>query len=94
MGTTSGTGHLPPLPSLPVVSGTDTTRVLVSRTNLLGGGLQLFSEGVYVDNGVPPVPEKLASKIRCGDFVEMGALLPKFWSHAKGEKGEPSHETS
>ena len=29
------------------------------------------SEGVYVGNGLPPVPAKLAAKIQKGEFVEM-----------------------
>ena len=95
VGTTTGAGLLPPLPSPPIVSGTGTS-ASASHTNLLpyvGGGLRLSSEGVYVGDGVPPVPEKLASKIRRGEFVEMGELLPEFWSHTKGEEGEPSRET-
>ena len=50
--------------------------------------LTLPSEGVYVGDGLPPVPPKLAKKIRRGDFVEMGELLPEFWSSWKEEDGE------
>ena len=50
--------------------------------------LTLPSEGVYVGDGLPPVPPKLATKIRRGDFVEMGKLLPEFWSSWKEEDGE------
>ena len=37
----------------------------------------LTGEGVYVGKGLPPVPPKLAKKIRSGEFVEMEELLPK-----------------
>ncbi len=43
------------------------------------------SEGVYMGEGVPPVPAKLASRIRRGEFVDMGELLPEFWSTPKEE---------
>ncbi len=39
--------------------------------------------GVYVGEGLPPVPTKLADKIRRWEFVEMGELLPEFWSGPK-----------
>ena len=42
--------------------------------------------GVYLGEGLPPVPVKLAVKIRKGEFVEMGELLPEFWSSTKGEE--------
>ena len=66
----------------------------ISLTNLLqfvGEDLKLPSEGVYVGDGIPPVPEKLAAKIRRGEFIELGELLPEFWT-VKGEDGDPSRE--
>ena len=66
-----------------------------SLTNLLqfvGEDLELPLEGVYVGDGIPPVPEKLAAKIRWREFIELGELLPEFWT-VKGEDGEPSRET-
>ena len=41
------------------------------------------TEGVYIGEGLPPVPSKLAKKIRAGEFVEMGELLDT------KEEGEP-----
>ena len=38
------------------------------------------SPGVYVGEGLPPVPMKIAVKIRRGEFIDMGELLPKFWA--------------
>ena len=42
--------------------------------------------GVYVGDGLPPVPQKLADKILRWEFVDMGELLPEFWSMAKEEE--------
>lgn len=50
------------------------------------------SEGVYLGDGIPHVAEKLAIKIRNEDFIEMGELLPEFWSPSKGEEGDASRE--
>ena len=50
------------------------------------------SDGVYVGDGLPPVPAKLAAKIRKGEFVEMGELLPEFWSSHREEDTEGKHE--
>ena len=36
--------------------------------------------GIFVGDGLPPVPSKLAEKIRRGEFVEMHELLPEFWA--------------
>ena len=43
--------------------------------------------GVYVGEGLPPIPQKLAKKIMKGDFVEMEELLPELWpvAHHEGE---------
>lgn len=43
-------------------------------------GLVSGSQGVYVGEGLPPVPTKLAAKIQQGEFVELADLLPEFWS--------------
>ena len=50
------------------------------------------SEGVYVGDGLPPVPAKLAAKIRKGEFVEMRELLPEFWSSHREEDMEGKQE--
>jgi len=46
-------------------------------------------QGAYIGEGFPPVPAKLASKIRQGDFIEMGELLSEFWLPQKEEDGNP-----
>ena len=38
------------------------------------------SGGIYVGEGLLPVPAQLAEKITRWEFVEMCKLLPEFWS--------------
>ena len=55
--------------------------IAATLANLLPvAGTQLgnSSEGVYVGDGRPPVPTKLAQKIRHWEFMDMGELLPEF----------------
>jgi len=42
--------------------------------------------GICVGEGLPPVPEKLAARIRWGEFIEMCELIPEYWL-AKEEDG-------
>ena len=44
------------------------------------------SHGAYVGEGFPPVPAKVAAKIRQGDF-EIGELLSEFWSIPREDDG-------
>lgn len=49
--------------------------VAAKLTNLLpmaNVALSAGSGGIYVGNGLPPVPVKLAAKIRRGEFIENG----------------------
>ena len=46
------------------------------------------SVGVYVDEGLQPVPLKLAINILRWDYVEMSEMLPEFWSN-KVDDDEP-----
>ena len=47
--------------------------------------------GIYVGDGLPPVPAKLAAKILQWEFVEMQELLPEFWAEGAGSsKGTAS----
>ena len=50
--------------------------------------LNSLSDRIYLGEGVPPFPEKIASKIQKGKFVEMGELLPEFWSPSTDESQE------
>ena len=68
-------------------------RTANSLTNLLPqatASLTPASAGVYVGDGLPPVPQKLADKIRRWEFVDMGELLPEFWSLPKDEDSAKS----
>ena len=61
-----------------------------SPTNLLslggfGAAGLVSSEGVYIGEGLPPVPEKLATKIRAWKFVDMSEMLPEFWWQEAGK---------
>ena len=55
----------------------------------LRGGLH---RQLYPSCALCPVLDKLATKIRKEEFVEMGELLPEFWS-PKAEDSEPSHDS-
>ena len=55
---------------------------------LANSTLKPLTGGVYLGDGVPPVPAKLATKIRSGEFVDMGELLPEFWAAPQEEKSE------
>ncbi len=60
-------------------------------TNLLpqaNDSLALPSDGVYVGDGLAPVPAKLAARIRRGEYIDMGELLPEFWSNLREEESE------
>ena len=68
-----------------------TTATMTNLLPLAHSSLRTASEGVYL--GVPPVPDKLAAKIRKGEFVEMGELLPEFWSQ-RGEESDANRDKS
>ena len=55
-------------------------------------GLATTSQGVYVGEGLPPVPSKVATKIRRGEFVDMGELLPEFWVPPREEEAQAKSE--
>ena len=81
-GTSKGASDTPPR--------TSGSSILI--TNLLpfvGDSLKISSEGVYIGDGIPPVPDELAAKIRRGEF---GELLPEFWT-LKGEDGESNRDS-
>ena len=57
--------------------------VVAKLTNLLPSAnpaLRAVSGGVYVGNGLLLVPAKIAAKIYRGEFIDMGEVLPEFWS--------------
>ena len=66
-----------------------------SITELMHEGDKAFPQpgGVYVGEGLPPVPLKLARKVRAGDYVEMEELLPEVGS-LEDEVPEPKRRCS
>ena len=59
-----------------------------SLTNLLQQAMASLTPalaGVYVGDGLPPVPQRLADKINRWEFIDMGKLLPEFWLVPKDE---------
>ena len=89
LGTRLGTLPVPSLTS-PSSSG-DSASAITNLLPMAHYSLHRSTEGVYVGDGIPPVPEKIAAKIRKGEFVEMGELLPEFWSPR--EDGDSGRET-
>ena len=70
--TLTGGGTAPGSSSTP--SGDSVAALIANLLHQSNAGLASASQGVYVGEGLPPVPAKLAAKIRQGDFVEMGEL--------------------
>ena len=107
-GTTSGTSTATgggTVPSTDALSGGSTSAsqpppgasAAAKLANLLpmaNSTLSTGSGGVYVGDGLPPFPAKLAAKIRRGEFVEMGELLPEFWSAPPPPPPPPRDEDS
>ena len=69
---------------------------LCNLLTIAGSSGQSLGTGIYIGVGLPPVPLKLAEKIRRWEFVDMAGLLPEFWSLASATKpeGQPSAQLS
>ena len=68
------------------VSGKDLTGVAGILANAGDdNGKSLQGVGVYVGEGLPPVPPKLAKKISAGEYVEMEELLPEMCTRENSE---------
>ena len=66
------------------------TDALRSAETLMGSksaGTPKPPSGVCMGDGLSPVPAKLVAKIRRGEFVEMGELLPEFNVGSREEHG-------
>lgn len=57
---------------------TSAAAMLAKLLPLANLSLQLPTGGVYMGDGITPVPVKSAAKIRRGEFVDMGELLLEF----------------
>ncbi len=81
-------------PSNPSVGTQESTSVATCMANLLpltGSDKAFSAAGVYIREGFPPVPEKLAWKIRQWEYVDTAELLPEYLrSVAKMEEGSSS----
>ena len=53
--------------------------------------LSVVPAGSFMAEGLLPVPEKLAQKIICLEFVEMRELMPETWLHNEEETSIPWH---
>ena len=82
-----------PLTPKPDSQDTSIAAMLSNLLPLANSSLQQPSGGVYMGDGIPPVPAKLAARIRRGEFVEMGELLPEFWSGPREDDTDPRRET-
>ena len=53
----------------------------------VGGGDSQSAKlpGLYVGEGLPPVPVKLVEKIHKWEFVDMAEMLPEYWGRVKLE---------
>ena len=54
--------------------------------SLSGFAFGFALSGVYVGEGLPPIPQKLVDKIRHREYVEMAVMCPEFWPLGKGEE--------
>ena len=58
-----------------------------SRTGSKSTGTPKLPSGVFMGDGLSPVPAKLVAKIQRGEFVDMGELLPEFNVGSREEDG-------
>ena len=75
----------------PGAAGDSVTALLTNLLPQANTGLASGVQGVYVGEGLPPVPAKLAAKIRRGAYVNMGKLLPEFWASTRDDD-QPKQE--
>ena len=75
-----------------VPSGASVSTTLSALPPSAGASLFPGSDGEYIGDGLPPVPAKVAARIRRGEFVEMGELLPEFMASQRDDDPEGKHE--
>ena len=61
---------------------------LANLSPVANASLSLPSNGVYVGDSLVLVPAKLAARIRQGNYIDMGELLPEFWSHTREDDSQ------
>ena len=79
-------GNLPGTGKLPMEQLDSVSAQIANLLSMANPGLEQVVGGVYVGDGRPPVPPKLAAKISRWEFVDMGELLPEFWSGLKEDE--------
>ena len=78
---------------VPTPSGVSASAMLTNLLPMASHSLTLPMGGdIYVGDSLPPVPAKLATKIRKGEFIDMGELLPEFWSNHKDEEADKAQQ--
>ena len=58
------------------------------------GAQELEGQGLYIGEGLPPVPPRLASKITKGEYMDMCDLLPEFWVTPHSEEEVASQRSA
>ena len=66
----------PSAPAIGIPNVTVPTATSVATTSAIAASSQDTTQAVFIGQGLPPVPKKLASKIESGEFVDMSELLP------------------
>ena len=67
--------------------GVSVTATLANLLPLAASTIPPTPAGVYVGDGLSPVPQKLACRIRQWEYVDMGEMLPEFWTGREEEAG-------
>ena len=83
-----GRSSQPSGPSDAVASLATTNATITNLLPMAPRHLSSPSLGVYAGEGLPPVPSKLAEKIRRWEFIEMSEMLPEFWTQARFDEAE------
>ena len=66
--------------SLVALPGSSPAALLTNLLPQANAGLEAALGGIYVGDGLAPVPQKLADRIHRWEFIDMGELLPEFGS--------------
>ena len=98
-----GLGAMPlSLPNIPVIPharlGNDDERVAVEGSgapdNTGSQDIPVVGQrdSVYLGEALLSVPNRLVVRIRRGDYVDMGELLPEFWARGRSRPGRGEAE--
>ena len=96
-GLPTAAGPVPPgaaSASVQAGSALSSSALLSNLLPVLGKKSALGSPGIYIGEGLPPVPTKLAEKIRRWEFTEMADLLPEYWGGTGYKTDEEETEST